>query len=52
MVSGCSKPVDELVAYGGGRSFIKDFFKCYERNYRKNNYKIDIARKIPLVRNI
>jgi len=39
------------LAYSEGReSFIKDFFRNYEKNYRRNLYKIDIARKIPFVR--
>jgi NAD-dependent dihydropyrimidine dehydrogenase PreA subunit len=41
---------EKLAASEGRESFIKDFFKSYERNYRRDLYKIDVARKIPFVR--
>lgn len=38
---------DELAASEGRELFITDFFKNYERNYRKNVRMTDMARKIP-----
>lgn len=41
---------NELARSEGRELFIKDFFKKYKRNYGRNLYKIDIARKIPFVK--
>ena len=41
---------EKLAASEERESFIKDFFKFYERNYRKNVRMVDIAKKVPFVR--
>jgi NAD-dependent dihydropyrimidine dehydrogenase PreA subunit len=41
---------DKLAASEERKKFIHDFFKSYERNYRKNVRMTDIARKVPFVR--
>lgn len=42
--------IKKLAASNGRESFITDFFKNYEYNYRKNVYKVDIANRLPFIR--
>ncbi len=41
---------DELASSEGRESFIKDFFKNYEKNYQRRVQMVDIARKIPFIK--
>lgn len=41
---------EKLAASQKREEFIKDFFKRFERNYRRNTQKTDIAMKIPFIR--
>lgn len=42
--------IEKLASSDGRESFIKDFFKNYENNYRKSVFKVDIANRIPFIR--
>ncbi len=42
--------IKKLATSNGRESFIKDFFKNYERNYKNSVYKVDIANRLPFIR--